>query len=219
LPEWINEKFRSESLSHLYYADDEVHALSDLYGGEVAVNENATKENFLENVPNAGVVHISAHSCVDFNDSRNSSIVFTKKANNDNLINYDDISTLNLNSQLVTLSACNSSIGKLTESEGVSSLTKAFFEAGSNTVVGSFWSVPDQLSKIFMDEFYKNMSGGMNKDEALCAAKLEIMSKNSSLVNTAYKKPAYWAAWSIMAVGAMGISRIIIVLFIFALSK
>jgi hypothetical protein len=37
----------------------------------------------------------------------------------------------------------------------------------------------------------------MNKDEALCAAKLEIMSKNSSLVNPAYKKPAYWAAWNI----------------------
>jgi CHAT domain-containing protein len=197
LPEWINDKFRSESLSHLYFADDEVNAISDLYNGDAVTNENATKESFIANIPNSGIIHISAHSCVDFDDPRNSSIILTKKGVSDNLISYDDITTMDLNSQLVTLSACNSSIGKVTESEGVSSLTKAFFEAGSKSVVGSFWSVPDQISKIFMEVFYNNMKKGMNKDEALRAAKIEIMSKNSSLVNPAYKNPAYWAAWNI----------------------
>jgi CHAT domain-containing protein len=84
----------------------------------------------------------------------------------------------------------------MSEAEGVSSLTKAFFEAGSQSVVGSYWSVPDEVSKIFMNNYYQRLLKGERKDEALRNTKLEMMT-NSDLVNPAYQIPSIWSAWSL----------------------
>ncbi|MBK9737898.1 MAG: CHAT domain-containing protein [Saprospiraceae bacterium] len=70
---------------------------------------------------------------------------------------------LNLHSQLVTLSSCNSASGKILEGEGISSLSKTFFEAGSSSVLGSCWRVSDEITKMFMESFYKKLKIGMEK--------------------------------------------------------
>jgi CHAT domain-containing protein len=148
-------------------------------------------------IHDAGILHISAHSCVDFVEPHKSAIVLSKSNDKtDNLIKYDDIAELDLKSQMVILSACSSASGKISEAEGVSSLSKAFFEAGSQSVVGSYWSVPDEVSKLFMELFYKKLKEGKDKDAALREVKLEFIS-NSSLVNPYYQRPQFWAAWSL----------------------
>ncbi len=194
---WIKDKFRSESLSHLYFADDEVKEVAKHFGGKTFLNDKATKSNLMQTIHKAGILHISAHSCVDFTTPEHSAIVLSKSvAETDNLIKYDDIAEQDLNSQMVILSSCSSSSGKISEAEGVSSLSKAFFEAGSQSVVGSYWSVPDEVSKLFMELFYKKLSEGKAKDVALREVKLEFIS-NNSIVNPYYQQPKFWAAWSL----------------------
>jgi CHAT domain-containing protein len=194
---WIKDKFRSESLSHLYFADDEVAEVAKHFSGKTYLNDNATKSNLMQTIHKAGILHISAHSCVDFAAPEHSAIILSKNmTETDNLIKYDDIAEQDLNSQMVILSSCSSSSGKISEAEGVSSLSKAFFEAGSQSVVGSYWSVPDEVSKLFMEMFYKKLSEGKAKDVALREVKLEFISSNS-LVNPYYQRPKFWAAWSL----------------------
>jgi CHAT domain-containing protein len=196
IPDWIHDKFRSESLSHLYFADDEIRSLTKFFRGKTYVNEEALKLNLMNHVQNKNIIHISAHSCVDFQYPEKSAIILHKDLlNPDNILSYKDILSMNLNCQMVTLSSCNSSSGKIVDGESVGSLAKAFFESGSRSVVGSCWSVPDEMSKLFMESFYNKLADGMSKDEALRAVKLEIMDMENTMVNPAYKIPPYWAAW------------------------
>ena len=154
----IIEKFRSEALGHLYFADEEAMEIADMLNGTSFTNENATKRNFLVNFSDYDVVHVSAHAYVDFQYPGNSAIIFSKKdSTTDNLLRVRDVDRLKLDGQLFTLSACNTFYGKNNEGEGLSSIARSFIQAGAGSVVGSFWSVPDEISKIFMIEFYSKM--------------------------------------------------------------
>ena len=55
-----------------------------------------------------------------------------------------DILGLDLHAGLVTLSACETGLGRLERGEGVLGLTRAFMAAGAQSVVVSLWKVNDR---------------------------------------------------------------------------
>jgi len=191
----VIQKFRSEEMGHLYFADDEAKEVADMFDGVSYLNTEATKASFLLNVPNFDIVHLSAHSFVDFQYPSNSSIIFTKKDSlTDNLLKIKDIDRMRFDGQLFTLSACNTFYGKNNEGEGLSSMARAFIQSGAGSVVGSLWAVPDEISKAFMIRFYTKLKDGMSKDEALRATKLDYLT-DDKLSSPIYRSPAYWSAW------------------------
>ncbi len=193
----IIEKFRSEEMGHLYFADDEAREVAEIFGGISYTNENATKSNFLSNVSSYDIVHISAHSFVDFRYPSNSSIIFSKKDSlTDNLLQIKDVDRLTLNGQLFTLSACKTFFGKKNEGEGLSSMARSFIQSGAGSVIGSYWSVPDEITKLFMIRFYEFLKKGYSKDEALQKAKLDLIT-DDNLSSPMYRSPTYWSAWVI----------------------
>ncbi len=193
----VIEKFRSEEMGYLFFADDEALAVANMFDGTSYINEDATKHNFLSNVQEYDIVHLSAHSFVDYQYPSNSAIIFSKKDSlTDNLLRIKDVDRLILDGQFFTLSACNTFYGKKNEGEGLSSMARSFIQSGAGSVVGSFWSVPDEISKSFMVQFYKKMKSGQSKDEALRATKIDFMT-DDNLSNPLYRSPAYWSAWVI----------------------
>ena len=197
LSDQIIEKFRSEELGHLYFADVEANEVAKMFNGVSFLNEKATKKSFLSNVLDYDIIHLSAHSFVDYQYPSNSSIIFSKKDSlTDNLLQIKDVDRLSLDGQLFTLSACNTFFGKKNEGEGLSSMARSFIQSGAGSVVGSFWSVPDEISKSFMIRFYSKLKEGMGKDEALRATKIDFMT-DDNLSSPLYRSPAYWSAWVI----------------------
>jgi len=191
----IIDKFRSEEMGHLYFADVEADEVASMFDGVSFINEKATKQNFLDNVMEYDIIHLSAHSFVDYQYPSNSAIIFTKKDSlTDNLLRIKDVDRLTLDGQLFTLSACNTFFGKKYEGEGLSSLARSFIQSGAGSVVGSFWSVPDEISKSFMIRFYSKLKSGLPKDEALRATKIDFMT-DDNLSSPLYRSPAYWSAW------------------------
>ncbi|OYW24724.1 MAG: hypothetical protein B7Z55_01365, partial [Planctomycetales bacterium 12-60-4] len=84
----------------------------------------------------------------------------------------------NLRADLVTLSACESALGRFTASEGYVGLSQAFLLAGSQSVVSSLWKVDDLATAFLMMRFYENLLGArddlsrpLSKGEALHEAK------------------------------------------------
>jgi len=61
---------------------------------------------------------------------------------------------------LSSLSACDTGLGEVKASEGVYEQRRAFFQAGTRSLVMSMWQVPDQETKELMVEFYKNIRSG-----------------------------------------------------------
>lgn len=197
LSDQIIEKFRSEEMGHLYFADDEANEVAEMFEGVSFLNENATKQSFLSNVIDYDIIHLSAHSFVDYQYPSNSAIIFSKKDSlTDNLLQIKDVDRLSFDGQLFTLSACNTFFGKKNEGEGLSSMARSFIQSGAGSVVGSFWSVPDEISKSFMVRFYSKLKAGMEKDEALRATKIDFMT-DDNLSSPLYRSPVYWSAWVI----------------------
>ncbi len=190
-----SQKFRSTDFTTLYFADDEAKEVSKIFGGKCYTNRDATKSTFLKEAGLSDLIHISAHSFVDNEFPENSCIIFNKtQKEKENLLTLIDIYKLNLDAKLVTLSACNTFFGYNLEGEGLMSLARSFIESGADGVVGSYWSVPDEVSKSFMEIFYNNLKKGHSKSEALRNTKIEYLT-NDEISNPFFRSPSYWSSW------------------------
>ena len=104
-----------------------------------------------------------------------------------------EIYNLDLNADLVVLSACETGLGRNAKGEGIISLTRGFLYAGASSVLVSLWQVSDTTTADLMLVFYDKMLGGMSKPEALREAKREMMRRHPE-----YAKPYYWSAFMLI---------------------
>jgi len=102
------------------------------------------------------------------------------------------IANLDLSSlELVVMAACSSGIGERTGMLDLTSLVRAFLEAGANRVVAARWNIASRPTAALMRDFYTSLLSGTGPAEALRAAALAVRSQPL----TAH--PYYWAAFEI----------------------
>jgi CHAT domain-containing protein/Tfp pilus assembly protein PilF len=91
--------------------------------------------------------------------------------------------------ELVVLSACETGLGDVTEGEGVYGLRRSLIIAGSRSQVMSLWKVDDEATRDLMVDFYRKLSAGQGRGEALQGAQLAML-KTRGLSH-----PFYWASF------------------------
>jgi CHAT domain-containing protein/Tfp pilus assembly protein PilF len=91
--------------------------------------------------------------------------------------------------ELVVLSACETGLGDVTEGEGVYGLRRSLIIAGSRSQVMSLWKVDDEATRDLMVDFYRKLSAGQGRAEALRNAQLAM------LKIPALSHPFYWASF------------------------
>jgi CHAT domain-containing protein/tetratricopeptide (TPR) repeat protein len=64
-----------------------------------------------------------------------------------------------LDAELVTLSACDSGLGRPGGGDGLLGFAQAFLLAGSRSVCLTLWQVDDTATALLMDRFYRNLLG------------------------------------------------------------
>jgi CHAT domain-containing protein/tetratricopeptide (TPR) repeat protein len=79
--------------------------------------------------------------------------------------------------EVAVLSACQTALGDLKQSQGVLGLQRSFHAVGVKTMVTSLWSVHDAATLELMDEFYRRLwgKGRPSRLEALRQAQLAIL--------------------------------------------
>ena len=93
----------------------------------------------------------------------------------------EDIRALDLDANLVVLSACSTAEGELEPGEGVESLATGCMYAGARHVIASLWSVSDTAAAQTMEAFYAAyLREGLRPAAALRRAKLAIRSSQVS---------------------------------------
>jgi CHAT domain-containing protein len=107
----------------------------------------------------------------------------------DGFLQMREIYNLKLNSDLVTLSACQTGLGQFIRGEGIEGINRAFFYAGSSSVLMSLWAVNDQATSQLMERFYAYLRSSESIMNSLRRAKLEMI--NSDILS----HPYYWAGF------------------------
>ena len=173
----------TNNLPTLSESSKEINTAAKNFDSDILLKEKATFQNLLNSLANYKIIHLSAHA------NANDSITPWIATNTKNITLNDIYSTKN-NAELVTLSACNTSIGKLQKGEGVMSLARGFFNTGANSVVSTLWKADDQSTQKIITDFYTYLKNGKSKSQALRQAKL-IYLKDHSLSDAS---PYYWSS-------------------------
>jgi len=121
-------------------------------------------------------------------------------ADDDGLLKASQIAQLNLNADLVILSACNTAASDGTPgAEGFSGLSKAFLYAGSRSLMVSHWAVVSDSTVALMTRFVAHLDEtGIGRAEALRRAELEVMADPA---HPEYAHPLYWAPFVVVGEG------------------
>ncbi len=171
----------------LTFSKDEMQTIMDNFDGMYFENSNATFDNFKQNAPNYSILHLSTHASSGDAETP-ASIKFY-----DQEILYSELYNLNINPDLVVLSACETGIGKLYKSEGAMSIARGFQLAGAQNLLFSLWKVNDYTTSVFMEKFYKSIKKGSSYLDANHQAKLDYLADKN--IPNAKKSPYYWSAF------------------------
>lgn len=189
-------KINQLGLSPLLQSKVEVQHIHDLFekhsfNTKLFVDIDAYESNFTsQDLSEYQYIHIATHGFVDRKKPELSGLYFSpvEQDGYDNILYTGEIYNIKLNASLVTLSACETALGKVAEGEGMLGFSRAFLYAGAKNLVVSLWKVNDASTAALMTGFYNNfLEKDMHYSGALAKAKLDLIRSDE------YSHPYYWA--------------------------
>jgi len=185
---------RGLEFSRLPRSGQEAQAICDLFAplSTAFLREQATEEKAKQEAGKARLLHFACHGYIDPERPMNSALVLTlpgeaEQAQENGFLQTYEVYGLKLNADLVTLSACETGLGKELGGEGIVGLTRAFMYAGAPSVMVSLWKVADESTAELMKAFYGHLKRGASKDAALQSAMSDLRRRPE------YAHPYYWA--------------------------
>lgn len=141
-------------------------------------------------------VHFATHGLIDSQQPKLSKLALSQfdaaGHPQDGFLRLADIYNLQLNADLVVLSACQTALGKEVRGEGLVGLTRGFMYAGASRVLASLWSVEDRATAKLMKSFYRHLLAEQRPAaDALRRAQLDLAGKPP------FDSPYYWAGFSL----------------------
>ena len=121
------------------------------------------------------------------------------------LLTASDVIGLNLDANVIILSACNSGgPGNSTSGESLSGLARAFFFAGARAMLVTHWSINDQTSAFLVADTLRrlaaNEDGGLAG--ALRAAQLGLLDQAGKELPANLAHPFFWAPFALIGEGS-----------------
>jgi len=172
-----------------------IMALTRYGEGKMAIDFNASREMATSpELSEYRIVHFATHGVVNNEHFELSGIVLSMLDEQghpqDGFLRLRDIYNLNLQVNLVVLSACDTGLGKEVKGEGLVGMVRGFLYAGAASVIASLWKVDDEASAELMKQVYKQM---LQQDMAPAAALRQ--SQVAMWQQRRWRSPFYWGAF------------------------
>jgi CHAT domain-containing protein len=130
-----------------------------------------------------------------------SRILFASSPTEPGLLEARDIYGIDLNGvRLVTLSACESGLGKVARGDEIIGFTRSFLSAGATSIVASLWPVADESTDMLMNKLYKDMASGRDLMSSMQQAQLEVQK------NRRFAHPFFWAPFNVIGNGRLTVA-------------
>lgn len=163
----------------------------------LALGADASRQTFLRGDFNSyRILHFATHGFLNQQNPELSGLVlslFDRDGNAQNgFLRVIDLYSMDLQTDLVVLSACQTALGKETDGEGIVGLTRGFMYAGASGVVASLWKVEDAATAELMKRFYR----AMLKDNQTPSTALRT-AKNELRQIPRFRNPRYWSGFTL----------------------
>ncbi len=191
-------RFETEQITELYRTERRFwNPFAQPRQADIWLNRQATIPNLLaHDLAQYRWIHFATHAFVNESSPELSGIVLaadlpgpSEEGGGQNVLFQRDILNLNLNAELVVLSACETGVGRIARGEGLIGFTRSFIYSGAGNLVVSLWKVGDRETSDLMIRFYEELLSGKGKSEALRSAKLSMIEQPE------YAFPTNWAAF------------------------
>ncbi len=143
----------------------------------VLTGAQALEETVRASVAGKTVVHFATHAIVRDDLPFDSFLALDAAGSSpatDGRLTVQEIYGLDLQADLVVLSACRTGLGKIS-GDGIVGLARAFFYAGTPSVIATLWDVADEPTFMLLPEFYRSLAKQHEKSRALRAAQLRLL--------------------------------------------
>ena len=147
--------------------------------GTILTGVQATESRVRALLTGQRVVHLATHGQLSDDARAESFFVLSGGGSaqaDDGRLTTAEIYELQLDADLVVLSACRSARGAIT-GDGVLGMTRAFMYAGAPSIVATLWDVADRAGAELLPAFYRSWHDGASKSRALRDAQLEMIGR------------------------------------------
>ncbi|HNB51631.1 MAG TPA: CHAT domain-containing protein [Anaerolineales bacterium] len=175
----------------LPYAVKEAQRVAEIWGVTAYCEEQARISDLRPQISEARLIHIACHATYYDDNSLFSGLMLE-----DGYLTTLDVFGLQLNASLVTLSACQTGRSKIGGGDELLGLVRAFFAAGTASMLTTLWPVADQSTIDWMERFYTFVKQGQTKGEAIQNAQLAFLRHNE--LPEDYRHPFFWAPFSLI---------------------
>jgi CHAT domain-containing protein len=168
-------------------AQVEAQALANyMVGSRLLMRADASRKAFIEFAPQTQLVHVASHGEFDASNALSSGLLLAPDGTTPGRLTVSDVYQLALDAEMVTLSACETGLGRIASGDDVVSFTRGFLYAGTSTVMASLWQVDDDSTTFMMTRFYQHLRT-MGRGEALRSAQADTRAK--------FPHPYFWASF------------------------
>jgi CHAT domain-containing protein/Tfp pilus assembly protein PilF len=194
-------RFMGMALSDIYLdnksglpgTEDEVRKILPLFPDNISTFGIQSTETFVKkNSADCNFIHFATHGSYNYEQPLYSHLLFSPSDEDDGRLNVFEVFELNLNASLVTLSACETGLGNISQGDELVGLSRAFLFAGASSVIVSLWAVADYPTSLLMVNFYRYLKDH-NLKEALTLAQRDVIK--------IYPQPLYWSPFILIGNG------------------
>jgi CHAT domain-containing protein/Tfp pilus assembly protein PilF len=190
----------ANSAEKLPEAERQVRELQKLYGenrSHVLTGPAATEEAFKTEAGKYRVVHIASHAILDDASPMYSHILLAKAGTSaeDGILEAREVMDLDLDADMVVLSACDTARGEAVAGEGITGLLWAMFLGGSHTTVASLWRIESSSTSELMVEFHRHWLENRSSAGAMAKASAMRAAARKLIASERYSHPFYWAGF------------------------
>jgi CHAT domain-containing protein len=180
---------RVDDFPALLYVDDELAAISKIYGGKQLTNESFRKARLEQELAgnDYSIVHLATHGKFAGKVRDSYVLTYDGRMSMDELEQFVGISWFRQDNpvELLTLSACETAVGDDSAALGLASVA---IKAGARSALASLWSINDEASSKLVADFYRELQDpAITKAQALQRAQLGL------LADLRYQHPVYWS--------------------------
>lgn len=178
-----------EEMPRLRTAVSEASAIAECYGSDATTGDRATRSAVVAALEAARRVHIASHGEHNYHAPVLQRLLLARDEDGSHDLRALDLIGRDLRGlELVTLSACETSLGRVDFAGNLRGLRATLIAQGTQAVVGTLWRVGDRVSSGFFESFHSSVADGAQVHDAFRMSQVAIRER--------YPRYRDWGAFS-----------------------